>query len=127
RKVRFDHVGVFLYSPEAGTRAAELPHQVLQSVRRARWERLMCVCERLAHDAAARDVGRTMHVRVDGRAHVSGRLAARYAGLAPEVDPVVLLPEGTAAVGETVTVRIVAAEGYDTVGEVVGAPSEARG
>jgi len=127
RKVRFDHVGVFLYSPEAGTRAAELPYQTPLSVRRTRWDRLMRVCERLAHDAAARDVGRTMRVRVDGRAPMPGRLAARHAGLAPEVDPVVLLPEGVAAVGEMVTVRIVAAEGYDTVGEVVEAPSEAQG
>ena len=117
-KVRFDHVGVFVYSPEAGTSAAELPGQVAPEVRRERWDRLMRLSERLAHEAARRMVGRRITVRVDGPAHAAGYLAARHAGQAPEVDSVVLLPTETAKQGDEVRVRIVAAKGYDTVGEV---------
>jgi ribosomal protein S12 methylthiotransferase len=153
-KVRFDHVGSFLYSPEAGTRAINLPDQVPPEVRRERWDRLMRLSERLAHEAARRMVGRRLTVRVDGPAHVAGYLAARHAGQAPEVDPVVLVPAktgrgansipgirpdfrlrplgfggqvvgphpgafaGSAKPGDELTVRIVATEGYDTVGEI---------
>jgi ribosomal protein S12 methylthiotransferase len=117
-KVRFDHVGSFLYSPEAGTPAANLPDQVPPEVRRERWERLMRFSERLAHEAARRMVGRRITVRVDGPAHAAGHLAARHAGQAPEVDPVVLLARGAAKPGDEVKVRIVAAKGYDTVGEI---------
>ena len=117
-KVRFDHVGSFLYSPEAGTRAADLPDQVPPEVRRERWDRLMRLSERLAHEAARRMVGRRLTIRVDGPAHAAGYLAARHGGQAPEVDPVVLVPAKTAKQGDEVRVRIVAAKGYDTVGEI---------
>ena len=114
-KVRFDHVGSFLYSPEAGTRAADLPDQVPPEVRRERWDRLMRLSERLAHEAARCIVGRRLTVRVDGPAHAAGYLAARHAGQAPEVDPVVLVPTRTAKPGDELIVRIIAAKGYDTV------------
>ena len=116
-KVRFDHVGVFVYSAEAGTRAAGLPDQVPAAVARERWERLMQAAERLAAAAAEARRGQVLEVLVDG-AEESGRLVARHAGQAPEVDGVVLLAPGTAAVGQFVKVRITGAEGYDLVAEV---------
>jgi tRNA A37 methylthiotransferase MiaB len=117
-KVRFDHVGVFVYSPEPGTRAAGLPDQVPAEVARRRWDRLMAAAERLAFAAACEHVGRTVTVLVDG-VEESGRLVARHAGQAPEVDSRVLLPAGSAEVGQMLQVRITAAEGYDLVGEPV--------
>ncbi|MBE3097978.1 MAG: 30S ribosomal protein S12 methylthiotransferase RimO [Planctomycetes bacterium] len=116
-KVRFDHVGVFMYSAEAGTRAAGLPDQVPAAVARERWERLMQAAERLAAAAAEARRGQVLEVLVDG-AEESGRLVARHAGQAPEVDGVVLLAPGTAATGQFVQVRITGAEGYDLVAEV---------
>ncbi|MGB2755104.1 MAG: MiaB/RimO family radical SAM methylthiotransferase, partial [Phycisphaerae bacterium] len=124
-KVRFDHVGVFVYSPEAGTPAAGLPGQVAPEVRRERWERLMRLSERLAHEAARRMVGRRLTIRVDGPAHAAGYLAARHGGQAPEVDSVVLLPTEIAKQGDEVRVRIVAAKGYDTVATATDGDSEA--
>jgi len=134
-KVRFDHVGVFVYSPEAGTPAAGLPGQVAPEVRRQRWERLMRLSERLAHEAARRMVGRRLTVRVDGPAHAAGYLSARHGGQAPEVDSVVLLrvkgarrgqkvptfrcAQGGALEGAELTVRITEARGYDMVGEPI--------
>jgi len=118
-KVRFDHVGVFVYSAEPGTRAAGLPDQVPPAVARERWERLMQAAERLAFAAAKARVGQVLEVLVDGRDE-SGRLAARHAGQAPDVDGVVLLPSGAAAVGEFATARITGAEGYDLIGVVEG-------
>jgi ribosomal protein S12 methylthiotransferase len=45
---------------------------------------------------------------------------ARHAGQAPDVDGVVLLPAGAAAIGEFATVRITGADEYDLIGEVEG-------
>jgi len=115
-KVQFDHVGVFVYSREPGTRAADLPDQVPPAVARERWDRLMAAAERLAHAAAARRVGETLTVLVDG-ADERGRIVARHAGQAPEVDSVVLLPAGAAAVGEFASARVTGAEGYDLVAQ----------
>ena len=118
QKVRFDHVGVFVYSPEPGTRAAGLADQVPATVARRRWDRLMQTAERLGHAAAEARAGRTLTVLVDG-ADESGRLIARHAGQAPEVDSAVLLPRGAAEPGRFVRVRVTGAEGYDLVAEVV--------
>jgi ribosomal protein S12 methylthiotransferase len=117
-KVRFDHVGVFVYSPEAGTRAAASAGQVPAAAARRRWDLLMAAAERLAHEAAERRAGQELEVLVDGPDE-SGRLVARHAGQAPEVDSVVLLEPRAAKVGEFARVRITRAEGYDLVGEVI--------
>ncbi|MCX5684078.1 MAG: 30S ribosomal protein S12 methylthiotransferase RimO, partial [Planctomycetota bacterium] len=117
KKVRFDHVGVFMYSAEPGTRAAGLPKQVPAKVARRRWERMMTAAERLAFTSAKARVGRVLEVLVDGRDE-SGRLVARHAGQAPDVDGVVLLGAGAAEVGEFARVRITGAEGYDLIGKV---------
>jgi ribosomal protein S12 methylthiotransferase len=118
REVRFDHVGVFVYSPEEGTRAAGLPGRVPASVAWRRWQRLMGAAEHLAHAAARRRVGQTIDVLVDGPDE-TGRLAARHAGQAPDVDAAVLLARGAAEVGRFARVRITGAEGYDLLGEVI--------
>jgi ribosomal protein S12 methylthiotransferase len=78
----------------------------------------MAAAERLAFAAARDHVGRMVTVLVDG-VEESGRLVARHAGQAPEVDSRVLLPAGSAEVGQMLQVRITAAEGYDLVGEPV--------
>jgi len=117
-KVRFDHVGVFVYSPESGTRAAGLPGAVPEATARERWERLMASARTLARRAARGHVGQTLDVLVDGT-DGSGRLIARHAGQAPDVDSVVLLGRGPARAGTLVRVRVTGARGYDLVAEVL--------
>jgi ribosomal protein S12 methylthiotransferase len=119
QEVRFDHVGVFVYSPEAGTRAAGLPDQVPMKTARARWDRLMELAQSIAAEAAKARVGQTLEVLVDG-AGADGRLIARHAGQAPDVDSAVLLPAGSARAGHFVNVRITGTEGYDLVAVVEG-------
>ncbi|MFO8014103.1 MAG: 30S ribosomal protein S12 methylthiotransferase RimO [Phycisphaerae bacterium] len=119
RKVRFDHVGVFVYSPETGTAAAALPGQVPREAARERWDRVMQAAAEVAREKTRRRVGERLTVLVDG-ADADGRLLARHAGQAPEVDSAVLLPAGAAEPGEFVTVRAAGTEGYDLTAE----PSE---
>ena len=65
------------------------------------------MAETLAHESAAAADWPHAQVRVDGPA-TRGRQAGRaHAGQAPDVDAVVLLPEGAAEIGRTLTVRIV--------------------
>jgi len=116
RKVRFDHVGVFVYSPEIGTPASRLPGQVPREVARQWWDRLMEAAGEVAREKAAERIGEWLTVLVDGSAD-DGRLLARHAGQAPEVDSAVLLPAGAARPGEFVPVRVTGAEGVDLTAE----------
>jgi len=118
RKVGFDHVGVFVYSPEAGTPAAALPDRVSRETARRRWDRVMQAAAEVAHERTRRCVGRTLTVLVDGP-DAEGNLVARHGGQAPEVDSAVRLPAGTAETGEFFTVRVTGADGYDLLAEPV--------
>lgn len=122
---RFDHVGVFTFSPEDGTAAAELPDPVPAAVATARRERLMALQQPIAAERNAAWVGRIVDVLIEQENPGSGEMIGRCARFAPEVDGEVHVSPGAgglcAAPGTMVPVRITAADTYDLRGEVVGA------
>jgi tRNA-2-methylthio-N6-dimethylallyladenosine synthase len=65
-EVRFDSAFTFIYSPRAGTEAAELPDQVPEEVKHERLERLVEVVQRIAAERNAERVGRVEEVLVEG-------------------------------------------------------------
>ena len=122
---RFDHVGVFTFSPEEGTPAAELPNQVPAEIAAERKDRLMALQQPIAAERNAAWVGRIVDVLVEQENPSSGEMIGRCARFAPEVDGEVRVMPGEgglcAAPGTMVPVRITAADTYDLIGEVVGA------
>jgi len=112
----FDYVGVFVYSPESGTTAAEMPDQVPLRTRRARAQRLRDRADEIGFERAAARVDATVEVLVEGVDPDDGVVVGRWRGQAPEIDGLVLLDGGTP--GEFVRVRIVDSLGYDLEGEV---------
>ncbi|MEB3176481.1 MAG: 30S ribosomal protein S12 methylthiotransferase RimO [Synechococcus sp.] len=122
---RFDHVGVFTFSPEEGTPAAELPNQVPAEVAQERKDRLMALQQPIAAARNAAWVGRIVDVLIEQENPSTGEMLGRCARFAPEVDGEVRVLPGEgglcAAPGTMVPVRITAADTYDLVGEVVGA------
>jgi tRNA-2-methylthio-N6-dimethylallyladenosine synthase len=65
-QVGYDGAFTFLFSPRRGTEAATLPDQVPHAVKVARVERLVELVQRRARDRAARFIGRTLEVLVEG-------------------------------------------------------------
>ncbi len=117
-EARFDHVGVFRYSREPGTPAADLPGQIPDDVKRARYEQAMALQQEISRARNLALVGRVMDVLVDGAG--DGISVGRTYRDAPEIDGLVLVP-GELPVGSFVRVRITGAMEYDLLGEVVGA------
>jgi len=122
---QFDHVGVFTFSPEQGTPAVDLPNQVPAEVAAARKDRLMALQQPIAAARNAAWVGRIVDVLIEQENPSSGEMLGRCARFAPEVDGEVRVHPGEgglcAAPGTMVPVRIIAADTYDLIGEVVGA------
>ena len=122
---RFDHVGVFTFSPEEVTPAAELPNQVPAEIAAERKDRLMALQQPIAAERNAALVGRIVDVLIEQENPSSGEMIGRCARFAPEVDGEVRVMPGEgglcAAPGTMVPVRITAADTYDLIGEVVGA------
>ena len=115
-RAELDYVGVFPYSAEEGTRAAELPDQVDEDVKIERAQRVRDTADAIGEARVAARIGREMDVLVLGREE-DGQLYGRAMCQAPEVDGVVYLEEGE--VGDIVRVRVTDALVYEMEGEVV--------
>jgi len=115
QEVRFDRVGVFGYSAEKGTPAADLPHRVPRRVQQKRYERLMRLQQEISSAANQGQIGRRLDVLVEGIGE--GLSVGRSYRDAPEIDGMVLIP-GELEVGALVPVDITGAMEYDLVGEV---------
>ncbi len=117
---RFERLGVFEYSREEGTSAAELPGQVPDEVKRARFERIMELQRDISRDHQRALVGRRLEVLVEGGSEETEHLlVGRHAQQAPEIDGVTYVNEGLAYPGELVTLEVTDAADYDLVGRVV--------
>ena len=119
----FDHLGVFGYSREEGTRAHNLPRQVSPRVIRRRVDRLLRQQRAVVARKAAERIGQTDTVllEVPGSGKVP-RWTARAPSQAPEVDGVVLVGgvPRTARSGLFVRVRYTAQAAYDLRAEYTG-------
>ncbi|MBN1661237.1 MAG: 30S ribosomal protein S12 methylthiotransferase RimO [Anaerolineae bacterium] len=115
REVRFDRVGVFFYSPERGTPAADLPDRVAHHVQQRRYERLMALQQEISIEINQAQIGRRFDVLVEGVGE--GVSIGRSYRDAPEIDGMVLIP-AEVEVGKMVPVEITGAMEYDLVGEV---------
>jgi ribosomal protein S12 methylthiotransferase len=114
-EIRFDRVGVFVYSPEEGTPAADLPDPVPAEVKAERYDWLMSLQQEISLEINQTQVGRSLDVLVEGQG--DGLSVGRSYRDAPEIDGMVLIP-GDLPLGEIVPVRITGAMEYDLVGEV---------
>ncbi len=113
--IQFDKVGVFQFSPEPGTPAAELPNQIPDEVKEERWHRVMALQQPISLAKNQAQIGRVLTALPE--AHDQGYTLARTYRDAPEVDGYVIIP-GELPLGEMVAVKIVDAMAYDLIGEL---------
>ncbi len=119
-KTEFDRVAVFLYSDEEDTSAVTLDDKTDRSVMDERRNELLAIQEGIATARGRARIGSTMNVMVEGVSEEPDwLLEGRHEGLAPEIDGVVYINDGTAAVGNLVSVEISDATTYDLVGHIV--------
>jgi ribosomal protein S12 methylthiotransferase len=123
REAAFDHLGVFIYSPEEGTRAWELGDPVPESEKAHRRDEIMALQAGIAASVQQKYLHRRLDVLIDpsSPAEKQGTVGrARFQ--APEVDGVVLIERGGAVV-EPIRpiekVEIISTGVYDLRGIVV--------
>lgn len=115
--VRFERLGVFTYSKEEDTRAAQLPDDVPPDEKERRKDVIMQLQWSIASDFAASKVGRKIDVIVEEQA-ASGFLG-RTVWDAPEIDCFVKInSKKQLKVGEFYKVKVDSIEGLDLVGKV---------
>jgi ribosomal protein S12 methylthiotransferase len=123
---QFDHVGVFTFSPEAGTPAYNLPNQLPQSVMNARRDILMQIQQPISFQKNHAEVGKVVNVLIEQEHPETRELIGRSARFSPDVDGLVYV-QGAARLGSLVPVEITAADIYDLYGQVADHKTQFRG
>jgi len=114
---QFDHLGVFAYSAEEGTKAADLPHQVSQSIKQARVDQIAKLHQQIAAKKRQSLIGKHELVLVDS---VGEQAIGRTQGQAPESDDIVYITDMNVKSGEFVELEIIDTCGpYDLIGRIL--------
>jgi ribosomal protein S12 methylthiotransferase len=119
RDTRFDHIGVFTYSHEEGTRAHAVRDDVPAATKRKRRDRIMTLQQAIVERRQQERIGSDVRVLIDGpSAEHELVLQGRLEGQAPDIDPVVYFTDcdpAAFAAGDLITARVVDARGYDLI------------
>ncbi len=119
-KTQFDRLGVFCYSKEDGTPAADMPDQVSERVKRERHRKLMKIQGRVSFRRNRAMVGQLEQVIVEGYSEETELLLkGRTSRQAPDIDGQVYITSGRADLGEIVPCRITDSSDYDLVAEML--------
>ena len=117
--MEFDRLGVFTYSREEGTPAADYPDQVPEDVSEERRDEIMEMQQEIAFEKAASHVGESMDVIIEGRIPEEGVYVGRTYMDAPNVDSQVYLSSGLDLIsGTIVRARITDSVEYDLKGVI---------
>ncbi|HOI74699.1 MAG TPA: 30S ribosomal protein S12 methylthiotransferase RimO [Syntrophales bacterium] len=114
RETRFDHLGVFVYSKEEGTPAAEMPQRISKKEKERRWQVLMEEQAEISAEINASLVGTMQEVLVEGPGeNPDYPLVGRCRRQAPEIDGVTCLKKKGMKTGQFRTFRITGSDVYD--------------
>ncbi len=119
KEQRFDKAGIFTYSAEEGTAAAEMPGQVSEEVMQERYHALMSLQAKISEEVNQSLEGKTLEVLVEGRETDQETVAyGRSYREAPEVDGQVFIEGcGDAQPGDMIRVRVLQGFTCDVVAE----------
>ncbi|MBQ2818852.1 MAG: 30S ribosomal protein S12 methylthiotransferase RimO [Clostridia bacterium] len=112
---RLERAGVFCYSQEEGSPAAEFDCQIDENVKEERRAILYGIQERIMDEASQKYVGKTLKVLCCG-ADERGKLGRSFMD-SPDIDGLVII-DGDAIEGEFVNVTITAYDGCDLYGRI---------
>ena len=121
KEAKLERVGCFKYEPVSGAKANDLGlPQVPDEVKAERYHRFMEAQQEISAGIFQSKIGREIDVLVDSIDLENEEVVARSPWDAPEIDGNVFLPGETALKpGDMVRARIVDAEEYDLIGEVI--------
>ncbi len=123
QEARFDHLGVFIYSPEEATAAFSLGDPVPEEVKRKRREEIMALQAEISSSINKKYIGQRLEVLLDPMAGQRGELVGRGRFQAPEVDGVIRMSASFSrgrSPEAIEKVEITAADIYDLRGVLAG-------
>jgi ribosomal protein S12 methylthiotransferase len=130
--LNLDHVGVFRFSKEEGTKAFEMEGQIHAATKRRRAKRLIEILQTQRNEKAGALIGQTVSVLVEGLSEETEfLLQGRMPTQAQEIDGNVLINDlgdaGSLAPGDLLQVELTESVGDNLMGRVVSVISRSNG
>ena len=122
KTAKFDHLGVFGYSPEEGTSAYLLNGRIPADELDERLREVHRVQQEIVKKRSQKYIGKELEVVVEGyHPETELLLMGRHRGQAPEIDGNVIINESERElkVGDLVNVQVSEIVGYDLVGKLL--------
>lgn len=126
RTIRFDRVGAFQFSFEAGTPSEAFGDPIPAEIKTSRWEQLMGLQRQISLERNQSFIGKQLDVLIEGQGFLEdeqGEQSGEQISLgrsyrdAPEIDGMVIV-EGAVPIGDIVRVGINGAMVYDLSGKL---------
>ena len=119
-EMEFDHLGVFTYSPEEDTPAAEMEGQIPEEVKEDRQAEIMELQQEIAFEQAEDMVGKEVLVMIEGKVADENAYVGRTYKDAPNVDGLIYVnTEEELMSGDFARVKVTGAAEYDLIGELI--------
>lgn len=118
-ELEFDRLGVFAYSSEEDTPAAEMEDQIPEEVKEARRDEIMELQQEISFEKAEDMIGKELLCMVEGKVADEYAYVARTYKDAPGVDGYIFIQTMEELMsGDFVKVRVTGADEYDLIGEI---------
>ena len=116
----FDRLGVFTYSREEDTVAAQMPDQIDEAIKEKYRDELMQLQQEISADRSAAMIGRTVRVMIEGFIPEDNTYVGRSYKDAPNVDGLVFVEcDRELMSGDFIDVKITGSTEYDLIGTIV--------
>ena len=119
-EMEFERLGVFAYSPEEDTVAAEMPDQIDEDIKIKRRNEIMELQQEIAFENAENMIGRELLVMIEGKVVDENAYVGRTYMDCPNVDGNIFITTDEELItGDFVKVKVTGAAEYDLIGEII--------
>ena len=120
REIKFDHLGVFTYSREEGTKAAQFKSQISEAEKERRRENIMSEQAGISNAINKSLIGTTQEVLIEEKSdRADFAFMGRCRRQAPEIDGITYIKSGQNKIGKIVKCKITNADDYDLFAKII--------
>jgi ribosomal protein S12 methylthiotransferase len=120
RETKFDHLGVFTYSREDGTKAAQFKSQISEKEKERRREIIMSEQASISNAINKSLIGSIQEVLIEEKSdRADFAFMGRCGRQAPEIDGITYIKDGNVQIGKIVKCKITDADDYDLFAKII--------
>ena len=124
-EMEFERLGVFAYSQEEDTPAAEFPDQVPQELKEERRDEIMELQQEISYEKSQSMIGKVLEVMIEGKVADENAYVGRTYMDAPGVDGLIFINTDLDLMsGDFVRAKVTGALEYDLIGEICDEPAQ---